>query len=86
MNSNNYEIFQMISGIPDVLWRLSLDSLGKYTEFYISSVAETMLNLPKGSIQNSLQRYLSYDIDILKLPANCDKPNLNRSHLMTVVS
>jgi PAS domain S-box-containing protein len=61
MNNNNEDdLFQMISGIPDVLWRLSIDSLGKYTEFYISSVAEAMLDLPKGSIQNSLQRYFSY--------------------------
>ncbi|MDD2755615.1 MAG: PAS domain-containing protein [Methanothrix sp.] len=60
MNSNNDDLIQMISGIPDVLMRLSIDSQGKYTEFYISPVAETMLGLPKGSIQNSLQRYLSY--------------------------
>jgi PAS domain S-box-containing protein len=60
MNNNNDDLFRMISGIPDVLWRLSIDSLGKYTEFYISPVAETMLDLPKGSIQNSLQRYFSY--------------------------
>ena len=54
------DLFQMISGIPDVLWSLSIDSLGKYAEFYISPVAETMLGLPKGSLQNSLQRYFSY--------------------------
>jgi PAS domain S-box-containing protein len=70
------DLFQIISGIPDVLWRLSIDSLGKCTEFYISPVAETMLDLPKGSIQNSLQRYLSYvyplDLPALEQFFSCD--------------
>ncbi len=60
VNDQEDDLFQMISGIPDVLWRLSIDSQGKCTEFYISPVAETMLGLPKDSIQNSLQRYFSY--------------------------
>ncbi|MFZ2471013.1 MAG: PAS domain-containing protein [Methanothrix sp.] len=67
-NDQEDGLLQIISKVPDALWRLSIDSLGKYIEFYISPAAETMLGLPKGSIRNSLQRYFSY-VHPLDLPA-----------------
>lgn len=53
-------LFQLVAGIPDALWMLGIDSSGKYSEFYISPVAETMLGLPNGSLQNSINEYLNH--------------------------
>ena len=50
--------------IYDILWRYTVDSekinIDSCIDCYISPLADRMLGLSKGNIQNSFQRYLSY--------------------------
>ncbi len=51
---------QVVSMISDVVWSYEVDSQARYIGSYISPVADKMLGLPDGTIQNSFDKYFSY--------------------------
>ncbi len=61
-SADDHEVYlsSLISCIPDVLWQFDVDSAGKHIRSYISPVADRMLGLPEGSIQNKFEKYFEY--------------------------
>jgi len=51
---------QIVSMISDIVWRYDVNARGVHTGSYISSAADRMLGLPKGTIGNSFERFCSY--------------------------
>jgi PAS domain S-box-containing protein len=51
---------QVISRIPEIIWRHDVNANGDNVGSYISPVADRMLGLPDGTIGNSLDKYSSY--------------------------
>jgi len=51
---------QVVSMISDIVWRYDVNDQGEHVGAYISPVADRMLGLPDGTIQNSFDRYFSY--------------------------
>ena len=51
---------QVISRIPEIIWRHDVNANGENVGSYISPVADRMLGLPDGTIGNSFNKYSSY--------------------------
>ena len=51
---------QVVSVIPDIIWRYDVNANGEHVGTCISPVADRMLGLPDGSIGNRFDKYLSY--------------------------
>jgi len=66
-DDHEVDLSSLISCIPDVLWQFDVDSAGKHIRSYISPVADRMLGLPEGSIQNKFEKYFEY-VYIYDLP------------------
>jgi signal transduction histidine kinase/DNA-binding response OmpR family regulator len=57
----SHEIFEQIaSHLTSVIWRFEVDTTGNYRNVYISPVADELLALPAGTIQNDWQRFVGY--------------------------
>ena len=51
---------QVVSMIPDIVWRYDVNAAGEQIGAYISPVADRMLGLPDGTIGNSFDKFASY--------------------------
>ena len=51
---------QVVSMISDIVWSYDVNAQGEYIGSYISPVADRMLGLPDGTIDNSMEKYFSY--------------------------
>lgn len=51
---------QMVSMISDIIWRCDVNAKGELVDTYISPAVDRMLGLPKGTIGNSFDKYLSF--------------------------
>ena len=51
---------QVISRIPEIIWRHDVNANGEHVGSYISPVADRILGLPDGTIGNSFDKYSSY--------------------------
>jgi len=51
---------QVVSMIPDIVWRYDVNATGEQIGAYISPVADRMLGLPDGTIGNSIVKFISY--------------------------
>jgi PAS domain S-box-containing protein len=50
----------VVSMISDVIWHYDVNANGEHVSSYISPVADRMLGLPDGTIENSFDKYFSY--------------------------
>ncbi|HPT36950.1 MAG TPA: PAS domain-containing protein, partial [Methanothrix sp.] len=57
---NTARLEQVLSSISDIIWSYDVDCRDQIVSSYISPVADRMLGLTEGSIQDSFERYLSY--------------------------
>lgn len=51
---------QVISMISDIVWRYEVDSHGHFVESYMSPVADRLLGLPEGSVNNDFEVYFAH--------------------------
>ena len=51
---------QAVLMIPDIVWRYDVNANGEHVDSYISPVADRMLGLPDGTIENSFDKYFTY--------------------------
>ncbi len=51
---------QVINMISDIVWRYEVDSHGHFVESFMSTVADRLLGLPEGSINNDFEVYFSH--------------------------
>ena len=57
---SNAQYEQAISMISDIVWRYDVNSKGEHVGSYISPVADKVLGLSEGTIENSFDKYISY--------------------------
>lgn len=57
-SNRNYRM--VVSSISTIIWRLSFDGHRQLTAAYFSEVAERLLGLTDGALQNSLEKYFSF--------------------------
>jgi PAS domain S-box-containing protein len=51
---------QIISMISDIVWSYEVDSHGHFVESYMSPVADRLLGLPEGSVNNDFEIYFAH--------------------------
>ncbi len=51
---------QVISMISDIVWRYEVDSHGHFVESFMSPVADRLLGLPEGSVNNDFEVYFAH--------------------------
>ncbi|MBN2663984.1 MAG: PAS domain S-box protein [Bacteroidales bacterium] len=56
------ELELITSTIPSIIWKANIDKTGRYINTYISSAADDIMELPKGTINNNWDKYFSYVI------------------------
>ena len=56
----NENFNKIIKTIPNIIWRAKADAKGDLYDMYISTVAEKILKLKKGTIGNDWYKYFSY--------------------------
>jgi PAS domain S-box-containing protein len=54
---DDYE--QVVSMIPEIVWRYEIDSAGGFKRSYISPVGDRMLGLVEGTLNHDLEKFLS---------------------------
>ena len=59
---------QTVAMISNIVWRYEVDSQGQFVASYASPVADRLLGLPAGTIDNSFEKYFSY-VDPEDLPS-----------------
>nr|WP_319272872.1 PAS domain S-box protein [uncultured Draconibacterium sp.] len=59
-NSNLQQIEVIQANSPNIIWKWDIDNEENFKNSYISEAADDFLALPKGSIGNSMPKFLSY--------------------------
>ena len=60
LKENNEHFQEVVSNITSIVWRADIDTDGSFINTYISPVADEILELSLGTINNSWEKYISY--------------------------
>jgi PAS domain S-box-containing protein len=60
LNAKNDEFNKVISSIPNIVWKTKVDENGNFFDMYISVVADKILKIPEGTINNDWNIYFEY--------------------------
>ncbi|MCY1723126.1 PAS domain-containing protein [Prolixibacteraceae bacterium Z1-6] len=56
----NKEIRLIAENLPNVIWKAEITPAGELVNVYISEIADDILELPRGTINNSIEKFYSY--------------------------
>jgi len=56
----NNEIRLISENLPNAIWKAEISPEGNFVNTYISDIVDDLLGLPKGTINNSFDKYFSY--------------------------
>lgn len=56
----NNELLFITENLPNVIWKCEVSAEGNYINMYVSAIVDEFLGLPKGTINNSFEKYFSF--------------------------